>query len=58
MPDNFNPANQSNPLADYRAPNLYAYIRKHGVAKPRTSKFLFSNVGFGILGQALSNRTG
>ncbi|MGA2146392.1 MAG: serine hydrolase [Bryobacteraceae bacterium] len=58
MPDNLNPAYQSNPLADYRAANLYAYIHKHGVAKSRTSKFLYSNVGFGLLGQALSNRAG
>src|SRR5258708_15510214 len=58
MPDNLNPANRRNPLADYRAANLYAYIRKHGVAKPRAAKFLYSNLGFGLLGQALSNRAG
>jgi len=58
MPDNFDPVDPRNPYADYRAANLYAYIGKHGVAKPRASKFLYSNVGFGILGQALSNRAG
>ncbi len=58
MPDNFNPIDQRNPLADYRAANLYAYLHKRGVAKPRAAKFVYSNVGFGILGQALSNRAG
>lgn len=58
MPDNFNPANPANPYADYRAANLYNYIAKHGVVKPAGAKFLYSNLGFGLLGQALANRAG
>jgi serine-type D-Ala-D-Ala carboxypeptidase/endopeptidase len=58
MPDNFSPADQSNPYADYRAANLYAYIGKHGVAVPAGASFLYSNLGFGLLGQALAVRAG
>lgn len=58
MPDNFHPADPNNPYADYLAPNLYAYLHKHGVARPEHTAFLYSNLGFGTLGQALSNRAG
>ena len=58
MPDNFTPVNNENPYADYRAANLYAYMAKHGVAKPEKTEFLYSNLGFGLLGQALSVRAG
>jgi len=58
MPDNFHPADESNPYADYRAANLYAFMKEHGVAKPATTSFLYSNVGFGLLGEALADRAG
>jgi len=58
LPDNFNPADPSNPYADYRAADLYRYIAQHGVGKPADAPFLYSNLGFGLLGQALSNRAG
>jgi serine-type D-Ala-D-Ala carboxypeptidase/endopeptidase len=54
MPDNFNPGDAANPYADYHAADLYAFVAKHGVAKPDQAGFLYSNVGFGLLGQALS----
>jgi D-alanyl-D-alanine-carboxypeptidase/D-alanyl-D-alanine-endopeptidase len=58
MPDNFNPADPANPYADYHAANLYVFLGKHGVAKPATASFLYSNLGFGLLGQALAVRAG
>jgi CubicO group peptidase (beta-lactamase class C family) len=58
MPGNFKPSDIRNPYADYRAENLYAFIGKHGVSKPADAAFLYSNLGFGLLGQALANRTG
>jgi len=58
MPDNFTPADESNPYADYHAANMYAFLAKHGVAKPDKAPFLYSNYGFGLLGQALSVRAG
>jgi serine-type D-Ala-D-Ala carboxypeptidase/endopeptidase len=58
MPDNFHPADPANPYADYAAANLYAFIAKHGVAKPADAGFLYSNLGFGLLGQALAAHAG
>jgi CubicO group peptidase (beta-lactamase class C family) len=58
MPDNFKPANEENPYADYHAANLYAFLAAHGVAKPEKPSFLYSNLGFGLLGQSLSVRAG
>ena len=58
MPDNFAPADESNPYADYHAANMYAFLAKQGVAKPDKPAFLYSNYGFGLLGQALSVRAG
>ena len=58
MPDNFKPVNPDNPYADYGAANLYQYIAGHGLEKVGTPKFLYSNLGVGLLGQALSNRAG
>jgi serine-type D-Ala-D-Ala carboxypeptidase/endopeptidase len=58
MPDNFNPADPTNPYADYAVPDLYTYVAQHGVKKPADAGFLYSNVGVGLLGQALANRAG
>jgi len=54
MPDNFKPGDPANPYVDYRAANLYEFLAKQGVAKPEKPGFLYSNLGFGLLGQALS----
>ncbi len=58
MPDNFKPADESNPYADYRAADMYAFLAKHGDQRPDKADFLYSNYGFGLLGQALSVRGG
>ena len=58
MPDNFHPADPQNPYADYTAADLYAFLAKQTVAKPADAGFLYSNLGFGLLGQALANRAG
>lgn len=56
MPDNFKPADESNPYADYHAADMYAFLAKHGVQRPEKATFNYSNYGFGLLGQALSVR--
>jgi len=53
---NFHPADETNPYADYHAADLYAFIAKRGVGKPANASFQYSNVGVGLLGQALANR--
>jgi serine-type D-Ala-D-Ala carboxypeptidase/endopeptidase len=55
MPDNFHPADPANPYADYDAKALYEYVAKHGVALPANAPFGYSNLGVGLLGQALAN---
>jgi CubicO group peptidase (beta-lactamase class C family) len=56
MPDNFQNADLRDPYVDYRPANLYQYIAKHGLAKPTDPPFNYSNLGLGLLGQALTNR--
>jgi CubicO group peptidase (beta-lactamase class C family) len=58
MPDNFNPADRTNPYVDYHSENLYAFITKWGIARPTHPSYLYSNLGFGLLGQALANKAG
>jgi serine-type D-Ala-D-Ala carboxypeptidase/endopeptidase len=58
MPDNFKPSNSDNPYADYGAANLYQYLSEHGLEKVGAPNFLYSNLGVGLLGQALANRAG
>lgn len=58
MPDNFKPADPANPYADYGAANLYAFLAKQGLGRQAKTEFLYSNLGFGLLGQALAVRAG
>jgi CubicO group peptidase (beta-lactamase class C family) len=58
MPDNFHPADPANPYADYDTKLLYAFLGKQGVALPANAPFGYSNLGVGLLGQALANRAG
>jgi D-alanyl-D-alanine-carboxypeptidase/D-alanyl-D-alanine-endopeptidase len=56
MPDNFHPANPENPYADYHPADLYAFMAKQGLERPAHTEFLYSNLGFGLLGQSLADR--
>jgi serine-type D-Ala-D-Ala carboxypeptidase/endopeptidase len=58
MPDNFHPADPKNPYADYDAKALYAYLARLGLAGPEKPTYGYSNLGVGLLGQALANRAG
>jgi CubicO group peptidase (beta-lactamase class C family) len=58
MPDNFHPADPQDPYADYGPAKLYEFMAKHGVSKPLDAHFNYSNLGLGLLGQALANRAG
>ena len=58
MPDNFHPADPDNPYADYGTQQLYEYLRRHGLRKPADATFVYSNLGVGLLGHALSIRAG
>jgi CubicO group peptidase (beta-lactamase class C family) len=58
LPDNFAPSDQGNPYKDYHAADLYAYLGQHGVGRSVSPPFLYSNLGVGLLGQALAERSG
>jgi len=61
MPDNFARNGRPNPEGDYpeyHVPDLYAFLAEHGVARPPKPPFNYSNLGFGLLGQALAERAG
>src|SRR5713101_6721352 len=57
MPTTSSPKIQ-NPYADYDAQHLSEFLTKHGLAKPVPAKFLYSNLGFELLGYALAQRAG
>jgi CubicO group peptidase (beta-lactamase class C family) len=56
MPDNMRSG--FNSFTDYGPRQLYAYIAGHGVAKPMDATFSYSNLGVGLLGQVLADRSG
>ena len=58
LPDNLKPADVTNPYADYDVKALYAFLNAHGLARPAKPEFGYSNLGVGLLGQALANRAG
>ncbi|MBV8732818.1 MAG: beta-lactamase family protein, partial [Acidobacteriia bacterium] len=48
----------SHPFAVYGPEQLYDFLAVHGVAKPPDAGFVYSNLGMGLLGHALSVRAG
>jgi len=55
MPDNFPRADKNNPFADYNVKLLYAFVAQNGVALYANAPFIYSNLGVGLLGQALAD---
>lgn len=60
LPSNMRVTDAQNPYADYHTADLYAFLRTNGVTRisPDSSNPPFSDLGFGLLGQALANRAG
>jgi CubicO group peptidase (beta-lactamase class C family) len=58
MPSNFKPRDPSNPYADYSADLLYAFLSGYQLTRDIGAQFEYSNLGVGLLGQALSLRAG
>ena len=58
MPDNFAPKDPYNPYADYGAVRMHEFLFTHGLSKPANAFFLYSNVGFELLGYGLALREG
>jgi CubicO group peptidase (beta-lactamase class C family) len=61
MPDNFSRNRVPDPAADfanYHAADLYAFVAEHGAGREANPPFEYSNLGFALLGEALSARAG
>jgi CubicO group peptidase (beta-lactamase class C family) len=58
MPGNFKPKDFQNPYADYTPQLMYEFLRTQTLKLSPEHKFLYSNLGVGLLGHALSLRYG
>jgi len=58
MPTNFQPADWNDPYADYDANKLYAFLTGHTLTRQPGVGWLYSNVGVGLLGHALTLKAG
>lgn len=58
MPNNFKPKDESNPYADYTPDRLYEFLSGYTLTRDIGAQFEYSNLGVGLLGQALSLRAG
>lgn len=58
MPDNMHPKDTDNPYADYTAAQMYAFLSTHMLPRDPGAAYEYSNLGFGLLGEALSFRAG
>ena len=57
MPDNFHPADDANPFADYSVQQLYAFLSGYQLPRDPGQTFEYSNLGVGLLGHILSLAT-
>ena len=58
MPDNLRPKDPANPYADYTADQMFEFLGRHELARDIGAQFEYSNLGVGLLGQALTRRAG
>ena len=56
MPDNGGRGDLRETYTDYRTEDLYDFVQRHGLGKPRKTEFRYSNLGFALLGAALVER--
>ena len=58
MPDNFAPKDPANPYADYSVEQLYAFVSGYTLPRDPGSRFEYSNLGAGLLGNLLARKAG
>ena len=58
MPGDYRPIDPSNPVRGFDVARLRAYLSRRGVDRNVTEPFRYSNLGYGLLGTALAERTG
>jgi CubicO group peptidase (beta-lactamase class C family) len=58
LPDNMHPADPDNPYADYTREQMYEFLSRYELSRDPGATFEYSNLGVGLLGDALSLRAG
>ncbi len=58
LPNNINPADVTNPYADYTVTQLYEFLSSYVLPRDIGSQYEYSNLGMGLLGHALALRAG
>jgi len=58
MPTNLAPKDSSNPYADYTAEQMFAFLSGYTLTRDIGAQYEYSNLGVGLLGQALCRRAG
>ena len=58
MPSNFRPADPRNPYADYTVDNMYGFLSGYTLRRDIGEKYLYSNIGMGLLGHILGLKAG
>ncbi|MBC3910524.1 serine hydrolase [Undibacterium umbellatum] len=58
LPANLMPKRPDNPYADYTESNLRDFLHRYQLTRTPGAKYEYSNLGFGLLSQALSARAG
>ena len=58
MPTNFAPKDVDNPFADYDDARLFAFLNDYALQRDIGAKWEYSNLGVGLLGEALARRAG
>jgi CubicO group peptidase (beta-lactamase class C family) len=58
MPTNFAPKDPNNPYVDYGEDRMFAFLADYALPRDIGSKYEYSNLGGGLLGDALAHRSG
>ncbi len=58
MPDNFMPADATNPYADYTVKQMYEFLSNHELRRDIGAEAEYSNLGVGLLGHVLARVNG
>jgi len=58
LPGNMDPADPTNPYADYSVEQLYAFLSSHELQRDIGAQYEYSNLGYGLLGHALARAAG
>lgn len=58
IPETMAPTDDANPYADYTTAQLYEFLSSYTLPRAIGAKYEYSNIGFGLLGDALAHRAG